>query len=175
MTNTIETDAPMTLNQLFNAAAEGLDSAARNLLMFADDYAQAQAALFASHRVNIVAARDEFEHCKGVLKSLVESNPSSFSKPRSRTIEGVEFGMRKTPPSVEFEFDDEFTLALIDDTLPKKVARLIAPIKREVLLAPLKGLDEKQLRDIGASFKQSETCFVNTPGDDAFKRTKEFS
>lgn len=90
------------------------------------------------------------------LKSLIESNPALFEKPRTQTFHGIKVGFRKGTGGIDWE-DDEHVCKLIRKHFTKDEADLLIKTVERPIAKALTDLDVATLKKLG--------CTVEATGD----------
>lgn len=94
------------------------------------------------------------------LLADIKANPTLFADPRSYTVYGIKFGMRKGSGTMQWE-DDETVVKLIRKHLEDQ-ADILIHVEESPVKAALNQLDVKQLKMIGVT--------VESTGDVAFAK-----
>lgn len=105
---------------------------------------------------------------KETLRGAVAANPHLFSKPRTQTLHGVKFGMRKRPGRIDG--DAAGAIARIEKRMPERAAHLIQT-RKSLRKAALSGLEARELAGLGLSLVDAgdEVVVQAAAGDlDAF-------
>ncbi len=101
---------------------------------------------------------------KAELEEAIDSNRGLFVKPKSRSLNGIQFGLKKGKGVLSWSIKDSLLLKRIKRMFPKKSKQLIkvteTPVKNE--LAKLKADDLKKLG-----------CTVTGTGDVVFVKVEQ--
>ncbi len=90
---------------------------------------------------------------EAALLEEVRANPALFADPRSYTVHGIKFGMRKGTGKMHWE-DDETVIKLIRKHLPEQ-ADILIRVEESPVSAALDQLDAKALKSIGVTVEDS--------------------
>ncbi len=91
------------------------------------------------------------------LAEAVDANRELFGKPRTRTVDGVKFGLRKSPGRIEG--DAAAAVARIEARLPEQAARLVRT-RKELVKTALLTLPAKELAALGVAVVDTEDRVV---------------
>lgn len=113
-----------------------------------------------SRAANVAAA-------KARLEDAIDDNRALFEKPKTQSLHGVQFGLRKMPGRLEG--DPAEIVARIDRKLPERAAELVR-VKRELNKAAAMRLPARELAAIGASLVQDDDqVVIRAPATDLDK------
>jgi hypothetical protein len=98
-------------------------------------------------------AAAEAKDAEAALLAEIRANPALFSDPRSYTVGGIKFGMRKGSGKMHWE-DDETVVKLIRKHLPDQ-ADILIRVEESPVSAALDQLDVKQLKAIGVTVEDA--------------------
>ena len=105
---------------------------------------------------------------KQALRDAVAESPRLFSKPRTQTLHGVKFGLRKRPGRIDG--DAAGAISRIEKRMPERAADLIAT-RKSLRKAALAALGARELAALGLSLVEAgdEVVVQAAAGDlDAF-------
>ncbi len=97
---------------------------------------------------------------EAALLAEIKANPTLFADPRSYTVQGIKFGLRKGIGKMNWE-DDDTVVKLIRKHLPE-MADILIRTEEAPVAAALDQLDVKELKAIGVT--------VEDAGDVAFAK-----
>jgi hypothetical protein len=137
-----------------NIKISELESMARDVADARDDlsaslreYEQAVKQLREKHLPEIKEYSEALAVAEGLLEYGVDKSPQLFTRPRSRTVHNVRFGIEKGRGSLSWSISESLLIKRIKRLLPGRVKRLVAvtekPVKKE--LEKLKGDELKKL------------------------------
>ena len=103
------------------------------------------------------------------LIALTEAAPHLFVKPKSHTLHGIKVGYRKGSGKMEFQFEDEDTIAKIRKVLEKEEidSTPFITVREKPNKEALEGLDGKQLAKMGISIEDTGDVPFVKPVDGA--------
>lgn len=119
-----------------------------------DDIHDRQRAVVRAQRRSLRAAVARTSAAKGELREAIEAAPELFVRPRTQTVDGVKFGMRKQPGALRMT-DESRVIERIRKVLPERVADLVQ-VKETVVKAALKKLPAKTLARLGVTLEADE-------------------
>ena len=93
---------------------------------------------------------------EAALLADIKANPTLFADPRSYTVYGIKFGMRKGSGKMQWE-DDETVVKLIHKHM-EDMADILIKTEETPVRAALEQLDAKKLKAIGVTVE--DTCDV---------------
>lgn len=99
------------------------------------------------------------------LRTLIESAPGLFAKPKSRTLAGIKLGYQKGKGKIEWA-DPEQVVRLIKKHFPEQADVLIATTEKPVKDA-LNGLTAAELKKLGISVVEGGEAIFIKPADSA--------
>ncbi len=105
------------------------------------------------------------------LHDAIHDSHSLFDRPRTRTVDGVKFGVRKGQGAIQI-MDESRSLGLIERTLPERAEELIRTTRR-INRTALKQLDVWELGLIGAEVVQTADQVVVSHAQDATDKLVE--
>lgn len=108
------------------------------------------------------AVADAAEH-RDALKSLIESAPGCFIKPRSVVFHGIKLGFAKGKGKIEWD-DAEQVVRLIKKHFPEQADLLIATSEKPAKEA-LNGLTAAELKKLGISVTEGGDAVFIKPAD----------
>lgn len=164
-----------SFDALLEAAAAEIDRVGREAQALANDYQEAVRAVQSDFRARSKSVVTRYSAARDVAVRIVECNRHQFEKPRTREMFGVKIGLRNTRERCVFEFDDQFTIELIDNTLPPELALVVAPVTRDIMLEPIKKLTDKQRKDLGVSLVSGESTVASHDADSAIAKLRELA
>ncbi|MYE58364.1 MAG: hypothetical protein F4X35_02090 [Alphaproteobacteria bacterium] len=102
------------------------------------------------------------------LEAAIDGHHALFEKPRTQTVDGIKFGLRKQPGAVTFA-DEAKVIARIRKLLPEREADLVQ-VKETVIKAAAKKLSAKDLARIGVALGADEDeAVIKVASDDLDK------
>jgi hypothetical protein len=96
------------------------------------------------------------------LHAALEESPALFDKPKTRTMHGVKVGFAKQKGKVTFS-DEEKTIQLIRQLLPKDQATLLIRVSEEVHKPAVYDLVAKDLKRLGITVGEDGDAVVIKP------------
>lgn len=100
-----------------------------------------------------------------VLRTLIQSAPELFVKPKSRTLNGIKLGYQKGKGKIEWDDPDQ-VVRLIKKYFPEQADVLIATTEKPVKDA-LNGLTAAELKKLGVSVVEGGDAIFIKPADSA--------
>ena len=135
-----------------NAGRADVDALAAALAAAGDELAAAIDGLAAEARermaaIEALAAR--CADCERALAAAVAADPAAFSKPRSRRVAGIHFGLRRQRVQIDWpEAGEREAVKRIRQELPELAGSLVEQVDR-VVPEELRRLPARALRRIG--------------------------
>lgn len=153
-----------------------LDALALNLAKKRAALADASAAYDAEivavhhrHRRLIVEAAGAVAGAEDALRVKIEQHHDLFQEPKSWTLHGIQFGLKKGAGRLEWD-DAEDVVARIEKLFPEDEAELLIRTKREPISAALEDLDAKILARLGVRVEGTGDVVFVRPVETGFEK-----
>ena len=90
---------------------------------------------------------------QAALEAGIDAHRALFAKPKTRTVDGIRFGLRKQNGTVEIK-DEERTIEKIRELLPEEQAELLIRVRESVDKNAVKDLQVRDLKRLGIEITQ---------------------
>lgn len=106
------------------------------------------------------------------LEVMIDASRELFDKPRTRTVDGIKFGLRKLAGTVEIK-DEERTIERIRELLPEEQGELLIRIRESVDRNAIKDLQVRDLKRLGIEVtKDTDVPVVKSTDKDIDEQIK---
>ena len=112
-----------------------------------------------NYRPRLLAAGFDLARARDVLFGAIDSNGALFEKPRTRLFSGIEVGLRKGAPWVEFVRKDADIIAQIETEYPQYKHTLI-DVKKTLKKVPCGELAEELRTTLGITKHNGDDAVV---------------
>lgn len=147
---------PAEKPDFMGAVEECARTYARVRLELAEAAAKAELELQAvreKHAENLRNLLSLAAHRQADLEVMIDANRELFDKPRTRTVDGIKFGLRKLAGTVEIK-DEARTIERIRELLPEEQGELLIRIRESVDRNAVKDLQVRDLKRLGIEIGQ---------------------
>lgn len=134
-------------------------AAAESLRQLGEDYQAAIDEVDARFRAQIKQQAQRTAQRESNLNNLIDDGREHFTKPKTRVIDGVKFGLRKQKGSLEWDCSLEVLIARIDKHFPS-VAEMLAPARGNVSKPTLERLTAAELKKLGVEIQKADDAIV---------------
>lgn len=146
---------PTPLEEM-NTLASEIASTNRALKALASEYDKALAELYETYTAPVREKAREREALLKKLEKLVLKRPEIFSSPRSRTVEGVRFGLAKGRGKVVLPIDEARLIREIKRKFPDLADTLIKVTEKPVKDALAQNLTPRDLKALGVEITDAQ-------------------
>lgn len=115
-----------------------------------------------SYKKELGAALKRAKRAQAELVDAISQSTDLFTNPKSRVLDGIKVGLRKSADGVEVT-NEEATIELIRKHLPEDLAKILIGTKETITKNALKKLTKEQLALIGAEVIEGQDAIVCEP------------
>lgn len=117
-----------------------------------------------SYKKELGAALRRAKRAQAELVDAIAQSTELFANPKSRILDGIKVGLRKSADGVEVT-NEEATIELIRKHLPEDLAKILIGTKETITKSALKKLTKEQLALIGAEPVTGQDSIICEPVD----------
>jgi hypothetical protein len=148
---------------MFEQLTKKLSSARHRLEVVARNYAGAHAALRARYTPRLLSLANIVAGAEKALTQAIKEHPEAFKKPKTRSLFGLRFGLRKKKGTIEVP-DEEKTISLIEKHMPERLEDLVIT-HRSVSREALQRIPAGDLKKLGVRVVDDTDVPVVKPED----------
>lgn len=125
------------------------------------------------YKDKLKASADKLVAATTDLERAIVDSPEIFVKSKTQTLHGIKFGFRKATDELVYNADEETTIQLIKDELPRK-KKLLIKTEEKLVKTAIKNLPEDELKSIECEIeKNDDVVFIKSADDIIDKFVKQ--